>query len=107
AAVPNFVRWDELDMNYELLARIEQDTCIQCGKCHIACEDTAHQAISATRDNGVRRYEVIDEECVGCNLCALVCPAEGCITMEPVDNGKDYVRWLDDPRNPANQQAAE
>ena len=107
AAVPNFVRWDELDMNYELLARIEQDTCIQCGKCHVACEDTAHQAISATRDNGVRRYEVIDEECVGCNLCALVCPAEGCITMEPVDNGKDYVRWLDDPRNPANQQAAE
>jgi dihydropyrimidine dehydrogenase (NAD+) subunit PreA len=24
-------------------------------------------------------------ECVGCNLCSLVCPVEGCITMEQVD----------------------
>jgi dihydropyrimidine dehydrogenase (NAD+) subunit PreA len=28
---------------------------------------------------------VDDQECVGCNLCALVCPVEGCITMDRVD----------------------
>src|SRR5690349_12208935 len=26
-------------------------------------------------------------ECVGCNLCWLVCPEENCITMEQVDTG--------------------
>ena len=107
AAVPNYLNWENLDLNYEIVARIDQDTCIKCGLCHIACEDTVHQAIRATRENGLRRYEVIDPECVGCNLCALVCPVEGCVTMEQVDNGKSYVSWIDDPRNPTNSQAAE
>jgi len=32
------------------------------------------------------RIPRVDEaECVGCNLCSLVCPVEGCITMEQVD----------------------
>ncbi|MDA0368696.1 MAG: NAD-dependent dihydropyrimidine dehydrogenase subunit PreA [Proteobacteria bacterium] len=105
-AIPNYVRWENLDMNYEIVARIDQDACIKCGLCHIACEDTAHQAITA-RTNGTRRYEVIDKECVGCNLCMLVCPVENCITMERVDNGKPYTQWSEDPRNPANRVAAE
>ena len=106
-AVPNYVNWENLDLNFELVARIDQNACIQCGICHIACEDTAHQAITASRNNGVRRYEVIDAECVGCNLCALVCPVEDCVTMERVDNGKTYTPWTDDPRNPANAETAE
>ena len=106
-AVPNYVSWENLDLNYEIVARIDQDACIQCGLCHVACEDTAHQAIAAQRSNGSRRYEVIDAECVGCNLCMLVCPVENCVTMERVDNGKGVMTWADDPRNPMNQQAAE
>ncbi|NQV80692.1 MAG: NAD-dependent dihydropyrimidine dehydrogenase subunit PreA, partial [Alphaproteobacteria bacterium] len=105
-AIANYVRWENLDMNYEIVARIDQDSCIKCGLCHIACEDTAHQAITA-RTNGARRYEVIDKECVGCNLCMLVCPVENCITMQRVDNGRPYTQWSEDPRNPANQVAAE
>jgi len=32
------------------------------------------------------RIPRVDEpECVGCNLCSLVCPVEGCITMEQVE----------------------
>ncbi|MCZ6764520.1 MAG: NAD-dependent dihydropyrimidine dehydrogenase subunit PreA, partial [Alphaproteobacteria bacterium] len=111
AAVPNYVTWGELDMNYEIVARIDQDLCIQCGLCHIACEDTVHQAISSTRGTGpngpTRRYEVIDADCIGCNLCMHVCPVEDCITMEKVANGKPYTVWADDPRNRANGQAAE
>ena len=106
-AVPNYVGWENLDLNFELVARIDQAACIGCGICHIACEDTAHQAIRASRVDGARRYEVIDVDCVGCNLCALVCPVEDCVTMERVDNGKPYVPWTDDPSNPANVQAAE
>jgi dihydropyrimidine dehydrogenase (NAD+) subunit PreA len=32
------------------------------------------------------RIPKVDEhECVGCNLCWLVCPVENCITMDRVD----------------------
>jgi dihydropyrimidine dehydrogenase (NAD+) subunit PreA len=32
---------------------------------------------------------------VGCNLCALVCPVERCITMEEVNTGKPQMSWND------------
>jgi dihydropyrimidine dehydrogenase (NAD+) subunit PreA len=105
-AVPNYVPWKELDMNYAIVARIDDAACIRCGLCHIACEDTSHQAIRVLGENGRRRFEVIDAECVGCNLCAHVCPVEGCITMVEVDNGLPYVTWEQDPRNPQAQKAA-
>ena len=38
-----------LNLNYITKARIDQDLCIKCGRCHIACEDTSHQAITAGR----------------------------------------------------------
>jgi dihydropyrimidine dehydrogenase (NAD+) subunit PreA len=60
----------------------------QCGLCHIACEDTSHQSIAALRVDGQRRYEVITEECVGCNLCQHVCPVPDTISMVSVDTGK-------------------
>jgi dihydropyrimidine dehydrogenase (NAD+) subunit PreA len=99
-AVPNVTDWQYLNLNYKIIASIDQESCIQCGLCHIACEDTAHQAIAALRHDGKRRYEVIDEECVGCNLCYHVCPVPGCITMVEVDTGLPPVDWNHDPRNP-------
>ena len=36
AAVSNYVSWENLDLNFELLAHIDQDLCIRCGLCHIA-----------------------------------------------------------------------
>lgn len=98
-AVPNVVNWNQLDLNFQTIAHIEQDKCIQCGLCFIACEDTSHQAVSVTKNQGVRRYEIIDKECVGCNLCALACPVD-CITMIPQDNNKAYLPWTQHPNNP-------
>jgi dihydropyrimidine dehydrogenase (NAD+) subunit PreA len=100
-AVPKYVHWGDLNLNFKTLARIDQDLCIKCGLCHIACEDTAHQAIAATRIAGARHYQVIDAECVGCNLCAHVCPVDGCITMHPQAAVAAAVTWKDHPNNPA------
>jgi dihydropyrimidine dehydrogenase (NAD+) subunit PreA len=114
-AVPNVTDWQYLNLNYVAKANINQDLCIQCGRCHIACEDTSHQAISQTID-GKRGFEVIDEECVGCNLCVSVCPVENCITMDPLPVGDldkrtgkkveaDYANWTQHPNNPSSQAA--
>jgi dihydropyrimidine dehydrogenase (NAD+) subunit PreA len=102
AAVPNFVHWDDLNLNYKSIARIDQSLCIKCGKCYAACEDTSHQSIAALRVAGERRYEIIDEDCVGCNLCAHVCPVDDCITMITVPTGKPYHTWKDHENNPSS-----
>jgi dihydropyrimidine dehydrogenase (NAD+) subunit PreA len=40
------------------------------------------------------RIPRVDEhECVGCNLCSLVCPVPDCITMERVDEGLRPETW--------------
>jgi dihydropyrimidine dehydrogenase (NAD+) subunit PreA len=44
----------------------------------------------------------VDEtECVGCNLCSLVCPVEGCITMVQVDKGLRPETWDERTRRAA------
>ena len=45
AAVPKVTDWQYLNLNYVVKAEINQDLCIKCGRCHIVCEDTSHQAI--------------------------------------------------------------
>jgi dihydropyrimidine dehydrogenase (NAD+) subunit PreA len=106
-AVRNFVHWNDLNLNYKTVARIDQALCIKCGLCHIGCEDTSHQAIAALRVDGQRRYEVIDSECVGCNLCYLACPVDGCITMVKQESSAGVLSWEHHPNNPLRKEAAE
>ena len=110
-AVPSIVDWNQLNLNHVEKAAIDQDLCIQCGRCHVVCEDTSHQAITATRD-GQRHFEVVDAHCVGCNLCVSVCPVPGCLTMHALAPGQldartgqsvngGYANWTTHPNNPA------
>ena len=40
------------------------------------------------------RIPRVDEaECVGCNLCWLVCPVENCITMAKIETGAPPQSW--------------
>jgi dihydropyrimidine dehydrogenase (NAD+) subunit PreA len=104
-AVPNVTDWQHLNLNYKTIAEINQDLCIKCGLCHVACEDTSHQAIAATKVGTARHYEVIEAECVGCNLCMLACPVTGCITMVDKTAVKEKLAWTAHPNNPMRQAA--
>jgi dihydropyrimidine dehydrogenase (NAD+) subunit PreA len=39
--------------------------------------------------------EIKEKECVGCNLCSLVCPVNECITMVDVETDNDKMSWAD------------
>ncbi|MBO9446143.1 NAD-dependent dihydropyrimidine dehydrogenase subunit PreA [Ruegeria sp. R14_0] len=112
-AVPNVTDWQYLNLNYVAKAKIDQDQCIKCGRCYAACEDTSHQAISMSDD---RVFEVMDDECVACNLCVDVCPVDGCISMVPMEAGEvdprtgrevqpEYANWTTHPNNPMAKAA--
>lgn len=98
-ALPQVVAWKMLDLETPSKAFIHQEACIQCGRCYAACEDTAHQAILKEKE-GRRHFEVLDTACVGCALCACVCPIEGCIEMVTLPVGAR------DPRTGATVPAA-
>lgn len=122
-AVPAYKDWGDLDMNHHVVANIDADKCIGCQLCYVACLDGSHQCIhlpgmsdeekkrrghiafptnvpdrpvvAARGTPGARVPWVHEEECVGCNLCALVCPVEGCITMVEKRKAPETVTWND------------
>jgi dihydropyrimidine dehydrogenase (NAD+) subunit PreA len=114
-AVPTVSDWKYLNFNSISKAVINQDSCIQCGRCHIACEDTSHQAITQMK-SGKRHFEVIEAECVGCNLCVTVCPVPECITLRELLPGEidqrtqkitsaTHADWTTHPNNPSRAVA--
>jgi dihydropyrimidine dehydrogenase (NAD+) subunit PreA len=121
-SLPRVTDWQHLDLNFKIVARINPDTCIGCQLCYTACWDGAHQCIHinggvtpeinaaksrasivstpttptvshATPPNRIPRVD--EHECVGCNLCWLVCPVENCISMVRVDEGDHPQSWAE------------
>lgn len=94
-SVPKITRWEELDINFHIVANIDQDKCIHCGLCYISCEDTSHQSIAVEKGTPYNTYTIKEEECVGCNLCKIVCPVTDCITMVEQRKGDEYLNWIE------------
>ncbi len=123
AAIPGFREWGDLDLNHHVVARIDAEKCVGCLLCHVACHDGAHQCIHLPEGEGVAapmsprdaaraadarasgavtgsekavRVPLVDEdECVGCNLCQLICPVDGCIEMAEKRRAPDSLTWND------------
>ncbi len=71
------------------------DTCIKCTMCWLDCPD---ECFEVTPEG---HYEVVYEACIGCGICAQVCPVKDCIVMVDemkFDNNVDvWKQWKEDP----------
>jgi dihydropyrimidine dehydrogenase (NAD+) subunit PreA len=102
------------DLSFKAVARIDQEKCIRCDLCYVACNDTAHQCIDLIakdgsvvppgaydlRSNGKEaavhtrpKVLVREADCVGCRLCFNVCPVENCIQMVEEPQERPSVTW--------------
>lgn len=73
----NIIPCEELDRSYIVYPSVDDKTCVGCGRCYISCYDGGHQAIGWNEKK--RRPEINKDKCVGCHLCATVCPVK-CIS---------------------------
>jgi dihydropyrimidine dehydrogenase (NAD+) subunit PreA len=106
--------FQNFDLSFHAVARIDAARCIKCNLCYVACNDTAHQCIDLIAANGASvtpysyeassngKYEatysrpqprVREDDCVGCRLCYNVCPVEHCIEMVELPSRNDAVTW--------------
>jgi len=104
----------DFDLSFKAVARIDQQKCIRCDLCYVACNDTAHQCIDLIgaqgnvvppraydeRSNGraeavTTRPKVVvrENDCVGCRLCYNVCPVEDCIQMVELPPDNPPITW--------------
>lgn len=79
-ALPNIVNYKQLDNKKQVVALIDDDLCINCGKCYMTCADSGYQAIEFNSDTHIPK---VNDDCTGCTLCLSVCPIIDCITMVP------------------------
>ena len=106
--------FQDLDLSFRAVARIDTAKCIKCNLCYVACTDAAHQCIDLidaeggvvqphaydVRSNGKQEASgnrpqprVREVDCVGCRLCYNVCPVDRCIEMVEVPSGRTPVTW--------------
>ncbi|XP_020281435.1 dihydropyrimidine dehydrogenase [NADP(+)] isoform X2 [Pseudomyrmex gracilis] len=79
-ALDHIDNFNALDNLRQVVALIDDDLCINCGKCYMACADSGYQAISFHPDTHI---PTVTDDCTGCTLCLSVCPIIDCITMVP------------------------
>jgi len=73
---------------------IDFTRCRNCGLCWLHCPDSCFDIMP---DGS---YDINLEYCIGCGICAAICPVKGCITMVPeqffIDNASQWEIWQKD-----------
>lgn len=75
-----------MDVNSQQFPHIDDDLCVNCGKCYMTCLDSGYQAI---KFNSQSHKPEITKDCTGCGLCFAVCPVPGALLF--YDRTLDYV----------------
>uniref|UniRef100_A0A8C0Q8K9 Dihydropyrimidine dehydrogenase [NADP(+)] n=1 Tax=Canis lupus familiaris TaxID=9615 RepID=A0A8C0Q8K9_CANLF len=68
----------ELSNLEQVVAMIDEEMCINCGKCYMTCNDSGYQAIQFDPET---HLPTVTDSCTGCTLCLSVCPIIDCIKM--------------------------
>eukprot|EP00050_Salpingoeca_kvevrii_P006076 m.287291 g.287291 ORF g.287291 m.287291 type:complete len:1028 (-) comp11749_c0_seq1:233-3316(-) len=76
--LPTIGKYNDLDNKQQVVALIDEEMCINCGKCYMTCNDSGYQAIHFDKDTHLPH---VSDDCTGCTLCASVCPIIDCIQM--------------------------
>ncbi|XP_043464218.1 dihydropyrimidine dehydrogenase [NADP(+)] isoform X2 [Leptopilina heterotoma] len=79
-SLPHIGVYKKLDNNQQVVALIDDDMCINCGKCYMTCADSGYQAITFDSETHIPK---VTDDCTGCTLCLSVCPIIDCIAMVP------------------------
>ncbi|CAH0547960.1 unnamed protein product [Brassicogethes aeneus] len=79
-SLPQIGAYKKLDNTKQVVALIDDDMCINCGKCYMACNDSGYQAITFDAETHI---PCVTDDCTGCTMCLSVCPIIDCITMVP------------------------
>ncbi|XP_069795164.1 dihydropyrimidine dehydrogenase [NADP(+)]-like isoform X2 [Narcine bancroftii] len=69
-----------LNHKEHVVAMIDEEMCINCGKCYLTCNDSGYQAIIFDPKTHLPQ---VTGNCTGCTLCYSVCPIIDCIKMIP------------------------
>ncbi|XP_046578093.1 dihydropyrimidine dehydrogenase [NADP(+)]-like isoform X1 [Haliotis rubra] len=77
-ALPMIGTYNDLDNKQQVVALIDEDMCINCGKCYMTCNDSGYQAIEFDPETHLPH---VTDDCTGCTLCLSVCPIIDCVTM--------------------------
>uniref|UniRef100_A0AAY4C2I0 Dihydropyrimidine dehydrogenase [NADP(+)] n=1 Tax=Denticeps clupeoides TaxID=299321 RepID=A0AAY4C2I0_9TELE len=77
-ALKHIGAYQELNNEEQVQAFIDEDMCINCGKCYMTCNDSGYQAITFDPET---HLPVVRDSCTGCTLCLSVCPIIDCIKM--------------------------
>ncbi len=91
--LPQIDEFGNFNLLHKTVARINQEKCIHCNLCYIACDDGAHQCIDLIPSETGCKTVVRESDCVGCDLCSIVCPVEDCISMVRVDDNSKFKSW--------------
>lgn len=67
------VQRESLPPTWTVTANIDQDICLNCGKCAYTCRDNGNNAIFKQADG---TWKVDPNKCVGCGACMSVCPVK-------------------------------
>ncbi|XP_075887436.1 dihydropyrimidine dehydrogenase [NADP(+)]-like isoform X2 [Nelusetta ayraudi] len=70
--------YQDLSNMEQVQAVIDEEMCINCGKCYMTCNDSGYQAIEFHPET---HFPVVNDSCTGCTLCLSVCPIIDCIMM--------------------------